>query len=244
MPASEIHSSQACLRVLLVVHIIMAVLAICYVCTAEVASKHGKETRRYIGVTKLRGRPSHAAAAAREQRHAETPVKWLAAADASTLVLRPCGHAMAVEQALAQEALLTAQALFDGGPPCRGGPWALPWIGVRGRAEARAVYELWCQASDDAAARAAVLEYGQGLGVSSYLRLHLADAAFHTDSAAVQMGERAPLRTSGPSGRSRSGHDKRLRKGWAYTSAEHVGHKWGSLVTLNRSRNNDKKRKR
>ena len=222
----------------------MAVLAICYVCAADVVSKHGKETRRYIGVTKLRGRPAHVAAAARKHRHAETPVKWLAAADASTLVLKPCGHAMALQQALAQEAILTAQALFDGGPPCRGGPWALPWIGVRGLAEARAVYKLWQQASDDVSARASVLEYGLGLAVSSYLRLHLANASFHTDSAAARMGERAPRRTSGPSGRPLSGHDKRLRKGWAYASAEHRGHKWGSLVTLNRSRNNDNKRKR
>ena len=145
------------------------VVACCYLLVATVLSQRVLQQRRYYGVFKVEQNQTRASAEARRlERHEATPVKWLKTATA--LEMRSVGHLMSVEQALAQEAILTAQALADGGDPCRGGPWACPHINAQGRREAAHVRRLVGRIGDPAARRAAVIEYARSLPETYYLR--------------------------------------------------------------------------
>ena len=172
------------------------VVACCYLLVATVLLPRGVlQKRRYYGVFKVRQNQTRASAEARRlERHVATPVKWLKAARA--LEMRSVGHLMSVEQALAQEAILTAEALADGGDPCRGGPWACPHINAQGHKEAARVRRLVGRIRDPPDRRAAVIEYARSLPEASYLRKHIEDAPFRSDTAEDRMGPpaRAPKR--------------------------------------------------
>jgi hypothetical protein len=135
-------------------------LACCYLITA-VCLVHGERIlRRYYGIYKIRANQCRESARRRrEQSHLEKPVKWLGAADLSTFEMVAVGHPMAVQQALLQEAILTAEAFGDKGPPCRGGPWSNPKIGQKGRDEITDVRRLARNAACPSDARQQVLEY-------------------------------------------------------------------------------------
>ena len=66
---------------------------------------------------------------------------------------------MELQQALVQEAILTAVGLGDSGPLCRGGPWAGPWLNQHGRSKAETVRKMAARTDGPAASRAKVLEY-------------------------------------------------------------------------------------
>ena len=88
------------------------VVACCYLLVAMVLSQRVLQQRRYYGVFKVKQNQTRASAEAKRlERHAATPVKWLKTATA--LEMHSVGHLMSVEQALAQEAILTARALAD-----------------------------------------------------------------------------------------------------------------------------------
>ena len=135
-------------------------LACCYLITA-VCLVHGERIlRRYYGIYKIRANQCRESARRhREQSHLEKPVKWLGAADLSSFEMVAVGHPMAVQQALLQEAILTAEAFGDKGPPCRGGPWSNPKVGQKGRDEITDVRRLARNAACPSDARQQVLEY-------------------------------------------------------------------------------------
>lgn len=201
-------------------------LAVCYEATAEVMGESGWEWRRYFGACKVyRNQSVSSAVACRKKLHKKKPVKWFAAMRVGTLGLVPRGRALTLKHALAQETVLTARAMGDGGPACRGGPWAAPCISQASRAECAEVQRRCKRAANDGIARDLVATYGRSLGEKSYLRMHLANVAFRRDTAATQMGP--PAARTKQSGPSDSGHDKRLRWGWAYSDEQHKVHKWG-----------------
>ena len=135
-------------------------LACCYLITA-VCLVHGERIlRRYYGIYKIRANQCRESTRRhREQSHLEKPVKWLGAADLSSFEMVAVGHPMAVQQALLQEAILTAEAFGDKGPPCRGGPWSNPKNGQKGRDEITGVRRLARNAACHSDARQQVLEY-------------------------------------------------------------------------------------
>ena len=139
------------------------------------------------------------------------------------------GHPMNVQSALIQEAILTAQALDDKGDPVRGGPWSNPHLGEAGRAEAAKVRRLAASAGSPAEARRKVLEYAESLDDDSYLRRHVLDLQFYSDSQEVR--QTAPKRGK----RYASGHRKRKR--WGLTGDEKERHTYGRDVEMNRANN-------
>ena len=214
-------------------------LDVCYVVTAFVLAEAGRELRQYFGICKVYANQSvKSALASRRKRHLARPVRWLAALDPTTFVLKQCGHEMTLENALAEEAILTACALQSKGAKSRGGPWAHQKIRKASRLEAKRVHAIWRKAATGAKARELVHEYAAQLPADSYLRLHLANESFNKDTAAPQMGP--PSCRKRVSGKSESGHAKRVRAGWAYDDPRHKQHKWGGDVVGNRRSNNER----
>ena len=213
------------------------VLACCYLLTATVLLPNGvREQRRYYGIFKVKANQTRTSAAAKRlERRIATPVKWLRLAIANTMQIHPIGHVMSLEEALTQEAVFVAQALNQGGQPCRGGPWSCPHVGAQGRKEAAEVRRLAARAPDAAAARASVIAYARELSEKSYLRKHIEDKSFRIDSAEEIMGPPARKRKK----LSPSGNNKRKRKGLKPGTAAYNAHKWGSDVVANRSRDNE-----
>ena len=135
-------------------------LACVYLLTAVLVLHGERVVRRYYGIFKMRsGQTRESARQRREKAHLERPVKWLRGCDPWTLKMDAVGHPMGVQDALLQEAILTAQALDDDEGPVRGGPWANPYMGSLGREEAAKVRRLAARASSPAEAREQVLEY-------------------------------------------------------------------------------------
>ena len=218
------------------------VVACCYLLTATILLPRGvQERRRYYGSFKIKaGSTRTSAASTRLERHIGTPVKWLCAALPDTLEMRPIGHAMSWQHALVEEAILSARAMTDGGDPCRGGPWANPHVGSKGREEAEQVCRLAARAVNAASARAAVIDYAQTLSSDSYLRRHIQNISY-SDSAERMMG--SPVVRKRRSGPSQSGNQKRVRQGLKPGTAAYKKHKWGADVVLNRRRDNWARRK-
>ena len=153
---------------------------------------HGvMECRRYWGIYKVRANQTRESARLRRfQSHTEKPVAWLRNCDKDTLKMEAIGHLMCLADALVQEAIMAAAGLEDGNGPSRGGPWAHPHLGDKGRAEAKQVARIAGRASTPAQARAAVLEYAMTLGEDSYLRMHCLDQNFNSDSHETEQGTR------------------------------------------------------
>ena len=150
------------------------------------------------------------------------------------------GHPMNLADALVQEAIMAAAAFEDGNGPSRGGPWAHPHLGDRGRAEAQQVARIAGRAPTPAKAREDVLEFAMNSGEDSYLQMHCLDKPFKSDSQETEQGRRPRARKLK---RYQSGCQKRKSwglKGWAF-----LYHKYGSDVATNqrnslatRTRNN------
>ena len=194
---------------------------------------HGiKEWRRYWGIYKVRAHQTRESGRTRRfQSHLERPVAWLRGCDKDTLEMEAIGHPMQLADALVQEAIMAAAAFEDNNGPSRGGPWAHPHLGEKGRAEAKRVARIAGQASTPAEARANVLEYATSLSEDSYLRMHRLDQKFTSDSHETEQG-------AWPRGRRKkkyqSGYQKRTSwglKGWAF-----LNHKYGCDVAKNQKK--------
>ena len=192
---------------------------------------HGvKEFRRYWGIFKIRAHQTRESARLRRfQSHIERPVAWLRNCDKDSLRMEAVGHPMRLADALVQEAIMAAAALEDGSGPSRGGPWAHPHFGEKGRAEAKKVARIAGRAPTIAQARADVLEYALSLDDDSFLRMHCLDQKFGSDSHEKEQGPRPRRRRKGK--RYQSGYQKRKRwglRGWAF-----LYHKYGCDVEAN-----------
>jgi hypothetical protein len=148
--------------------------------------------------------------------------------------LVPLGHVMGYETALIQEAILTAQAMGEGGPPCRGGPWSHSNIGSSGREEITKVQKLIAGASNVSAARKAVGTYVTGRPESSYLKMHCENNSYRSDSGENFMGGYMERRAS-TSGKSQSGYQKRKRAGLKPGTLAWEKSKWASDWKANKA---------
>lgn len=212
--------------------------ACCYEATAICFNSHSgsEERRRYIGMFKIKSNQSKdTAAARRECQHKDTPVEWLSRANPETIKLSPCGHVMGVKDALIQEAILTATAMADDGPPCRGGPWSHSNIGASGREEIKKIRGLASRAPTPAEARAAVGKYAAERPEASFLRMHCESKRFRSDSAEDLMGEYKRRRAS-TSGSSLSGCMKRYSRGLVPGTETWEESKWASDWRANNSK--------
>lgn len=171
----------------------------------------------------------------REEQHNFTPVQWLSGAEPGSVKVVSQGHVMSYDNALVQEAIMTAQAMRDGGPPCRGGPWSHSNIGSSGREEIAMVQQLAAGASDPASARKAVAAYASGRAEDSYLKMHCENKCFRSDSGEEFMGGYKKRRAS-TSGKSQSGCQKRYRAGLIPGSVEWERSKWASDWQANKAR--------
>ena len=163
------------------------------------------EERRYYGATELRGQSSaQQACEVRKQYHATHPLKWVRNAVAYSLQIKPL-DVLTELNALAQEALLTAQALEGSEDSVRGACWSGPYMSAAWRDSAAAVRETTWGLSGQRA-RQALLSYAHTLAEEHPLRRHLAGEPFS--------GAKQPARTLPKLGRktlSASGHQKRMR---------------------------------
>ena len=202
----------------------------CVYLLTGVCMVHGvKETRRYWGMFKLRrNQTRHSAKCRRFKSHVERPVAWMKGCDASTLTMEVLGRQMHWQSALAEETILAANALADGGAPSRGGAWAHPHIGPKGLAEAASVRRIYANAGSAAEAREMVQQYVAGLGDQSYLRMHCIDLSFRCDSHEAQQ---AKMRKRTRTKRYHSGCEKRKR--WSLVGDAFLKHKYGSDVKKN-----------
>ena len=189
--------------------------ACCYMASALCYDSHtgSKQERRYCGIFRVKSNQSKESAALRRgEQHNTTPVKWLSGADPGSVEVVPQGHVMSYKNALIQEAIMTAQAMGDGGPPCRGGPWSQSIIGSVAREEIVTVQRLAARARDPGAAREAVGAYSAGLSEAGDLKTHCENRRFRSDSCEEFMGGYKNRRTQ-TSGRPQSGCRKRYRAG-------------------------------
>jgi hypothetical protein len=199
------------------------------------AHSGSKQERRYFGIFKIRGNQTkESAGLRRQQQHNSTPVQWLSGAVLGSVKLVPLGHVMGYGTALIQEAILTAQAMGEGGPPCRGGPWSHSNIGSSSREEVTEVQKLIAGASDLSAARKAVGTYATGRPESSYLKMHCENKSFRSDSGENFMGAYKERRAS-TSGKSQSGCQKRKRAGLKPGTLAWEKSKWASDWKANKA---------
>ena len=211
--------------------------ACCYVASALCWDAHtgSKQERRYCGVFRVKGNQTKQSAwLRREQQHNSTPVEWLSGADPGSVKVAPQGHVMSYESALIQEAIMTAEAMGDGGPPCREGPWSHSNIGSSGREEIAKVQQLVARASSPSAARKAVRTCAAGRPESSYLKMHCENKSFRSDSGEDFMGGYKKRRAT-TSGKSQSGCQKRYRTGLKPGSVAWEKSKWASDWEANKA---------
>ena len=207
-----------------------------YILTGRCSTSAGWEERDYVGVFRVKANQTRESArSCREMNHVGKPVKWMQQSDPDSLEMKVVGHTMTVQEALVQEAILTASRYTSGTVPVRGGPWAHPHIGVAGRQEIKAVNRISARAENPAAARRAVLEYATSLSETSYLHMHCWNKPFRSDTAEALMSARGGARRRRTSGPSQSGARKRHRWGLTPGSDEFMRHKFGADVALNRA---------
>ena len=142
---------------------------------------------------------------------------------------------MSYENALIQEAIMTAEAIGDGGPPCRGGPWSHSNIGSSGREEITLVQLFAARASNPVAARTVVGTYSSGRLDTSYLQMHCENKCFRSDLGEEFMGGYKKRRAT-ISGKSKSGCRKRYRAGLTPGSLAREKSKWASDWQANKAK--------
>ena len=206
-----------------------------YTCYRAYAKDDRGVWREYFGITRVDANQSAASAVmAREAWCRELPVGHFKNAVWDTLQYRPLGHMMTLDNALAEEALLTAEAMRDHRDfYVRGGPWHGAHLGYKGNLEAKHVARFGYRWRDDRRqARVEVRAYAATRADKSSLRRHIEGRPFVRDSAEPGRleswaPERSPRGRSGPSGKSRSGNSKRGSKGLKYGSTTFTESKWG-----------------
>jgi hypothetical protein len=152
---------------------------------------------------------------------------------------------LTIENALAEEALLTAEAMMNRHDYyVRGGPWHGLRMGYKGNLEARQVSRIAYRWRDDRAqARVEVHVYAASRNDESSLKRHLEDRPFVRDSAEPARLEAWPSArkargSRGASGKSRSGAWK--RRGMDPTSLKFKEHKYGGSPTAVKKKENRK----
>ena len=197
----------------------------------------------YFGITRVDATQSPSSAVQRREEWCrELPVAHLRNAAWDTLEYAPVGHLLTLDNALAEEALLTATAMRDVKDYfTRGGPWHGARLGFRGSEEARQVARLGYRWREDRQqARVQVNLYAKGRPDRSSLRRHIEDRPFVRDSAEPGRLEAWPERTprgrSGPSGKKGSGAWQ--RRGWARESSKFKVHKHGPRVKAAKRKHN------
>ena len=197
--------------------------------------------REYYGITRVRcNQTAPSACVRRHRRCLERPVAHFKRMNPSTLEYKPVGRLLAMEHALAEEALLTAES-FLGGAFVRGGPWAAANVGAAARSDMNRVVKLAEQSANRHAARIAVAALVGSLPEASSLRRHLEDKPFKVDS-----GEVSTVRPTAPpmrkSGRTLSGNQKRqklCRRGLLKPgTGAYDKLKWGPSGTTSRKKAN------
>lgn len=190
--------------------------------------------RWYFGITRVDAGQSAIGAVAARRRWCEAlPVSHFKTGLLETLKYTPLGHLLKLEHALAEEALLTAEAMRNrelGHCFMRGGPWHGWQLGYKNNEESRKVAGIVYRWRDDRkVARAEVLAYAKERPDTSSLRRHIENRPFVRDSAEPGRLEKFPEKriARGQSGPSKNGNIKRQRKGLKYGTSAYAVAAWG-----------------
>ena len=130
------------------------------------------------------GQTATSAVAARQKWCEELPVGHFKTGQLDTLEYTPLGHLLQLQHALAEEALLAAEAMCNrelGQFNVRGGPWhgaRLGWINNKECRKVASIAYRW--RGNRAVARAEVLVSAVGRPDTSSLRRHIAKQAVHS----------------------------------------------------------------